>query len=79
MKEVGNTKPEVKPDLVRYNLSLPQDLWNKVVDRAHSKNRSILSALRQYIEAGYEIDQALEEDGILIRKEGQKETELLIL
>lgn len=61
----------------RYNLVLPDDLFNQVQDLADRRHTTVAETLRKFIKLGLLV---MTDPGVsLIRKEGDNTTELLWL
>ena len=65
--------------LVRYNLALPKEEYESLRLVAKRRGRTVLSLIRSFTEAGLIVDESLENGGKLIRKDKDKETEIIII
>ena len=63
----------------RYNAVFPQELFNQVVVAADREGISVAELLRKFIKQGIEVEKALDRGAVLVKKEGDKKTELIII
>ncbi len=63
----------------RYNLVIPQGLYDQVATAAEERGDSVVGLLRKFIKLGIEIETALDRGEKLVKKDGDKETELIII
>lgn len=66
-------------DLKRYNLAVPEELFNALRVIADLRGESMASLIRRFIQLGLEVEGTLARGGSLIKKQGEKETELIII
>ena len=65
--------------LRRYHLALPLGLFNEVQAVSDASHTSVAEVLRKFVKLGLTIENSLGRGGRLIKKEGHKETELIII
>jgi hypothetical protein len=73
---MGSGKSEIK----KYNLALPQTLFDELQEAADKRHTTVVELLRRFIKLGLiaiQIDET--PDAALIIREGDKEREILIL
>lgn len=69
-----------KNDIKKYNLALPQALFDELQEVADKRHTTVVELLRRFIKLGLiaiQIDET--PDAALIIREGDKEREILIL
>lgn len=73
-------RPKDKPKPKRYNLVLPEELFNEIQKLADEKHTTVLDVLRRFIKLGL-IAARVEEtpDAALIIREGTTEREIILL
>lgn len=75
MAERGAEKGKPK----RYNMVMPQVLWEEVSRVSQKRGTSVAETLRMSVRLGLEIERALDNGGKLIKRVGDKDTELLLI
>ena len=69
-----------KSDIKKYNLALPQELFDELQEVADKRHTTVVELLRRFIKLGLIASQIDETpDAALIIREGNKEREILIL
>lgn len=69
-----------KSDIKKYNLALPQALFDELQEVADKRHTTVVELLRRFIKLGLIATQIDETPGAaLIIREGDKEREILIL
>ena len=56
MTTAAEKKPDAKPEAHNINISLPQHIYDKIVELAKADDRTPASWLRRYLKARYELD-----------------------
>jgi hypothetical protein len=77
--EKSSTQNEAS-GIKRYNLSLPEDVFNEIQQIADEQHTTMLEILRRFIKLGliaYELEKR--EDAALIIREGDKEREIVLI
>ena len=66
--------------LKRYNLALPEDLFNEIQKLADSQHITVLELLRRFIKLGLLVSKIQENpDSALFIREGENEREIVFL
>lgn len=69
-----------KSDIKKYNLALPQELFDELQEVADKRHTTVVELLRRFIKLGLIASQIDETpDAAIIIREGDKEREILIL
>lgn len=68
-----------KEGVRRYNLVLPEVLFDQVREVSGRKHVSVAAILRQFVELGLEVEHAQQRGASLILREGGKDTGLIII
>lgn len=63
----------------RYNLVLPQELYDKIKEIADKRHSSVLEVIKHLLIIGLTVTQAKDKGAIFIIREGDREREILIL
>jgi ATP-dependent Clp protease ATP-binding subunit ClpA len=68
------------PEVKRYNLALPDDLFREVEQLAQRQNTTVVDVLRRFVKLGLYVTAVQDSpDGAILVREGEREREILIL
>jgi hypothetical protein len=72
--------PMPKGELKRYNLALPQELFDQIEDVAQQRHTTVVEVLRSFIRLGLiAVQMDGSSDSALILREGDKERQVLVI
>jgi 16S rRNA U516 pseudouridylate synthase RsuA-like enzyme len=79
LTRVAEKAPQPNPGLKRYNLVLPEGLFEEVQRVADARQVSVVELLRRFIKLGLVAVKVEEkDDATLVIKEGDKEREIML-
>lgn len=71
---------EVAPSIKRYNLALPEEVFNQVQALADKDHTTVVEIIRKFIRLGLLVTRAQESgEGVLIIRQGDVEQRVIIL